>query len=263
MMYSRQGTTTAVLCIVVAVSAGCANRVAAPIAQKAQVARSEPTIHRHGAKQLPANTSRPASYTVRSGDTLHSIAWRYRVDYRELASWNALTNPNLIIVGQKLRLHPAPKRKPAAGSRKKASTPPTRARSSVARSSGKSARQKSLKWTWPAKGSVKPAASALGTKGIEILGRRGEPVRAAAEGEVVYSGSGLRGYGRLIIVKHNAEYLSAYAHNERLLVAEGSKVKSGERIADMGDSEAKSVMLHFEIRRDGKAVEPLKLLPRR
>jgi lipoprotein NlpD len=120
-----------------------------------------------------------------------------------------------------------------------------------------------ISWAWPATGDVRPASSALGSKGIEIFGQRGQPVTAAAGGKVVYSGSGLRGYGRLIIVKHSEEFLSAYAHNERLLVAEGTTVKPGEQIAEMGDSEAKRVMLHFEIRRDGKAVEPLKLLPRR
>lgn len=120
-----------------------------------------------------------------------------------------------------------------------------------------------LSWRWPARGEVQAASSALGSKGIEILGRRADPVVAAASGTVVYSGSGLRGYGRLIIIQHNEDYLSAYAHNDKLLVNEGATVKSGQRIADMGDSDAKRVMLHFEIRKDGKAVKPLQYLPRR
>jgi lipoprotein NlpD len=121
-----------------------------------------------------------------------------------------------------------------------------------------------LKWTWPATGGVKTAASPLiGNRGLEIRGKRGDPVRAAADGQVVYSGSGLRGYGQLIIIKHNDIFLSAYAHNEKLLAAEGANVKAGQEIAEMGDSETKDVMLHFEIRRDGKAVEPLKYLPQR
>ncbi len=203
----------------------------------------------------------PAQYIVRSGDTLHSIAWRYRLDYRQLARWNRLANPNLIFVGQKLRLRaPSP---PKTVAKPVAPRAPQRRPAAAKPSPAVQTRSAALQWIWPATGAVRPATSALGTKGIEILGKRGQPVKAAAAGRVVYSGSGLRGYGRLIIVKHNEKFLSAYAHNERLLVAEGATVKSGESIAEMGDSEAKTVMLHFEIRRDGKAVEPLKLLPRR
>ncbi|MDA0823392.1 MAG: peptidoglycan DD-metalloendopeptidase family protein [Proteobacteria bacterium] len=122
---------------------------------------------------------------------------------------------------------------------------------------------KRLAWMWPTSGTVQSASSALGTKGIEILGKTGQPVVAAASGTVVYSGSGLRGYGQLIIVKHNEEFLSAYAHNDKLIVSEGVAVKQGQKIAEMGNSDAKRVMLHFEIRRDGKAVEPLQYLPSR
>jgi lipoprotein NlpD len=242
-------------------AAGCANKVAAPIAQKTSPPRDQATVHRHGAEQLPPSAKFPAHYVVRSGDTLHSIAWRYRLDYRQLARWNRLSNPNLIFAGQKLRLSAPAKTKTMAKS--STSRAPKRQTGNAKPASKTQFRSAGLRWTWPATGSVQPATSALGTKGIEILGKRGQPVKAAAAGRVVYSGSGLRGYGRLIIIKHSEEFLSAYAHNERLLVAEGSTVKSGESIAEMGDSEAKTVMLHFEIRRDGKAVEPLKLLPRR
>lgn len=260
-MCPTRGFHLAVLTVLLAFVSGCANKVAAPIAQKSPPPRNPAVVHRFGTEQLPPNAKVPAQYTVRSGDTLHSIAWRYRLDYRQLARWNNLANPNLIFVGQKLRLS-APKKRPAVAKRATPRAPQrplttTKARPAVTTSSA------ALQWIWPATGSVRPATSALGTKGIEILGKRGQPVKAAAAGRVVYSGSGLRGYGRLIIVKHNEEFLSAYAHNERLLVAEGATVKSGESIAEMGDSEAKAVMLHFEIRRDGKAVEPLKLLPRR
>ena len=119
-----------------------------------------------------------------------------------------------------------------------------------------------LSWRWPAKGKVQKARSALGSKGIEILGSRGSDVLAAANGKVVYSGDGLRGYGQLLIIKHNDVFLSAYAHNEKLLVKEGAAVRRGQRIALMGNSGTKRVMLHFEIRRNGKAVEPLNFLPR-
>lgn len=256
-----RGFRLAAVCVVLALLAGCANKVAAPITQKSPPARNPATVHRHGAEQLPPSAKVPAQHIVRAGDTLHSIAWRYRLDYRQLARWNRLANPNLIYVGQKLRLS-APAA-PSVTAKRETPRAPQRPTTSVKPRPVPQSSAGAPNWIWPATGSVRPARSALGTKGIEILGKRGQPVKAAAAGRVVYSGSGLRGYGRLIIVKHNEEFLSAYAHNERLLVAEGATVKSGESIAEMGDSEAKTVMLHFEIRRDGKAVEPLKLLPRR
>ena len=120
-----------------------------------------------------------------------------------------------------------------------------------------------LVWRWPASGKTRPTVAATGAQGVDILGKRGQAVVAAADGQVVYSGSGLRGYGQLIIIKHNDSFLSAYAHNDKLLVSEGSKVKAGQQIAQMGDSEADEVMLHFEIRKGGKAVEPLQFLPSR
>lgn len=256
-----RGFRLAVLCVSLVLMAACANRVPAPIAQKSPPPRNQATVHRQGTEQLPPSAKIPAQYVVRSGDTLHSIAWRYRLDYRQLARWNSLSNPNLIFARQKLRLSAPVKTRTTAKS--SPTRVPQRETANVKSQAKTQSRSAALRWTWPATGSVQPATSALGTKGIEILGKRGQPVKAAAAGRVVYSGSGLRGYGRLIIVKHNEEFLSAYAHNERLLVAEGATVKSGESIAEMGDSEAKAVMLHFEIRRDGKAVEPLKLLPRR
>jgi len=222
-------------------------------------------VYRQGQAQQPQGSPRPASYEVRKGDTLHSIAWRFSIDYRNLAKWNALKDPNKIYVGQKLRLSaPAVKPSPSKQTLKKEYELPTKRQPAPSsKTAVAAAPEKPIVWLWPANGEVQSASSALGTKGIEILGRRGQEIRAAAGGKVVYSGSGLRGYGRLIIVKHSEEYLSAYAHNERLLVGEGAIVKSGQQIAEMGDSDAKRVMLHFEIRRDGKAVEPLKLLPRR
>jgi lipoprotein NlpD len=118
-----------------------------------------------------------------------------------------------------------------------------------------------IKWQWPARGKVVAADSVLGERGINILGTRGQPVVATAPGHVVYSGSGLVGYGKLIIIKHNDTYLSAYAHNDRLLVAEGAQVAGGQQIGEMGSTGTRRVMLHFEIRRDGKPVPPLQFLP--
>jgi lipoprotein NlpD len=133
----------------------------------------------------------------------------------------------------------------------------------VAQRATKSGSQEAVKsWRWPVRGKIVGHFGTTGGKGIDIAGRRGTAIKAAAPGHVVYSGSGLRGYGKLIIVKHNKRYLSAYAHNERLHVKEGDTVKGGQRIAEMGDSDAKSVRLHFEIRRDGQPVNPTRYLPR-
>jgi len=120
-----------------------------------------------------------------------------------------------------------------------------------------------IAWRWPATGAAKNTVAATGAVGLDIAGKRGQPVYAAAEGQVVYSGNGLRGYGQLVIIKHNEVFLSAYAHNDKLLVVEGAKVKAGQQIGAMGDSEADVVALHFEIRQGGKAVEPRQFLPAR
>ena len=120
-----------------------------------------------------------------------------------------------------------------------------------------------IAWRWPATGTAKNTVAATGAVGLDITGKRGQPVSAAADGQVVYSGNGLRGYGQLVIIKHNEVFLSAYAHNDKLLVVEGAKVKAGQQIAAMGDSEADVVALHFEIRQGGKAVAPRQFLPAR
>ena len=120
-----------------------------------------------------------------------------------------------------------------------------------------------IAWRWPATGTAKNTVAATGAVGLDITGKRGQPVAAAADGQVVYSGNGLRGYGQLVIIKHNEVFLSAYAHNDKLLVVEGAKVKAGQQIAAMGDSEADVVALHFEIRQGGKAVAPRQFLPAR
>lgn len=254
--------------VLLAAVPGCAHKAKAPIAQKSVLEPESVTVHRAGNQRtVGAAASRPTSYVVQRGDTLYSIAWRFGVDYRNLARWNRLLNPNVIYAGQRLHLNPPPPAKDkavatAAPPKPKKASPPGRAKT-VKAAPKAAAKPLRITWSWPAKGSVKKASSALGTKGIEILGPRGEPIRAAASGSVVYAGSGLRGYGKLIIVKHSEEFLSAYAHNDRLRVAEGAIVNRGQQIAEMGDTDAKRVMLHFEIRRDGKAVAPLEYLPRR
>ena len=212
--------------------------------------------------KLSVQTS--STHIVAKGETLHAVAWHYSIDYRNLVKWNQLDDPNLIFVGQELRLTAPPKLKPQSNS---ASVEKRKLINKEARASaGKQERQRSglpIKWVWPTQGKTHSATLASRTKGIEIRGTKGQAVKAAAPGTVVYSGSGLRGYGELIIIKHNDTFLSAYAHNDARLANEGSRVNGGETIAHMGSTDAKDVMLHFEIRQNGKAVDPLKFLPKR
>lgn len=220
------------------------------------------------------------SHVVAPGDTLYSIAWRYNLDYQNLAEINSISKPYRIMPGQKLRLtgvarrlsyaerkvarktaSSAPKTvapvKPAARLNKE-TKPPIVVKSQSVKSS-------SLVWSWPVKGSVVSAFnSGKGlNKGIDIGAKLGESVLAAADGEVVYAGSGLRGYGKLIIIKHQNSYLSAYAHNSQLLAKEGDVVKRGQKIAEVGSSGTQSVKLHFEVRHDGVPKDPLQFLPRK
>ena len=203
------------------------------------------------------------TYTVQRGDTLQQIAWRFGLDTRELAAWNDLGDGNLIHPGQKIHLSPP------SGWKKTTKT------SSASRSGAASSRSASgshqtvakspSDWVWPTAGSLASTFGngSLGGKGINIVGRTGQPVLAASSGEVVYSGSGLIGYGKLIIVKHNETFLSAYGHNNELVVREGDRVTVGQTIARMGDGPDRRPVLHFEIRLNGKPVDPMKYLPKR
>ena len=218
-------------------------------------------------KRQPAH---PASgyYIVRRGDTLYSIAWQHGLSYRVLADLNAIRSPYTIYAGQRLRVHAAAP-KPVTDKRMTAKPKPL-AKSSRPRSAQPvQAVEQPLpaavsKWVWPAQGKLLRGfqADSPGKKGIDIGGRRGQPVMAAAEGKVVYTGSGLVGYGRLIIIKHNDSLLSAYGHNSKLLVKEGERVKAGQVIANMGSSGTVDTRLYFEIRKDGKPVNPLRYLPK-
>ena len=213
----------------------------------------------------------PGWYTVKVSDTLYSIAWRYGLDYKQLARWNKIQVNQPIYPGQRLRLlkpsgvatatnsQPSTKVQP-----ENPATPTTSASTTgkvkVDTFSGKDPG----KWIWPTKG--KPLntfmASRLDRRGIDIAGELGQPVLAVADGKVVYSGNGLAGYGNLIIIKHSDTYLSAYAYCQERLVQEGTKVSSGKMVAKMG-SRDNTAKLHFEIRRNGKPVDPLKYLPKR
>ncbi|MEO0573928.1 MAG: peptidoglycan DD-metalloendopeptidase family protein [Pseudomonadota bacterium] len=200
-----------------------------------------------GARPTAAGTS--ASYTVRSGDTLYSIAVRYGINHRQLAAWNQLSDATLIYPGQVLKMR-APTGSSAATP--KIVKPPATL-------------QRVGQWRWPTTGRLVSRfdmSANVPRTGILISGQRGQSVLAAASGEVVYSGSGLKSYGKLVIIQHNRDYLSAYGHNAALLVKEGDTVKRGQKIATMGETAAQLPRLHFEIRQSGQPVDPLALLPR-
>lgn len=215
-------------------------------------------------------------YTVRRGETLYSIAWRYGYDYREVARWNGINSPYNIYPGQRLvfgipgKSSGSVRESSSSKIAKKSSstkTVPRKKSSSSSKSLEKrktSRHQRKVTWQWPSQGIIVSSFNpSKGKKGLDIRGKLGQSVQAAADGNVVYSGSGLIGYGNLVIIKHNDTYLSAYGHNRKLLVKEGTSVKQGEKIAEMGDSGKDGVILHFEVRRDGKPVNPLAYLPKR
>lgn len=212
-----------------------------------------------------------SAYTVKAGDTLRSIASRAGLDYHQIADWNGIKEPYLIYVGQRLRLAPrdagrggtaAPSAPKPAGEPARAPTDAAPTRSAKAGDAAE--RRSSLHWRWPTAGKVSQtfAASDPNRKGVKIRGTAGQPVVAAEAGEVVYSGSGLVGYGPLIIIKHDNNYLSAYGHNRKILAQQGQHVAGGAKIAEMGLAGGQP-LLHFEIRRDGEPIDPLLVLPRR
>jgi len=215
-------------------------------------------------------------YTVARGDTLYAIAFRLGVDFRALAAHNKIAPPYTIFVGQRLKtdvgttesVTSASTTARSAGntSSTSSSSPRAQAGSSAATSpspSVASSNQPVGRWRWPSEGSVVRSYAEPVHKGIDISGTRGAAVAAVADGVVVYAGTGVTGYGALLIVKHNDQYLSAYGHNDAILVREGAPVKAGQTIARMGSSGTDSVKLHFEIRSHGKPVDPLRMLPRR
>ncbi|MDO6385956.1 MULTISPECIES: peptidoglycan DD-metalloendopeptidase family protein [unclassified Uliginosibacterium] len=274
--------------------------------------------------------AKPGHYIVKKGDTLYSIANLHKRDYRELAAWNNLTDPNLIEVGQELRVAPqadvlaAKPVAPASSIESRPVPPPAVIGSTVASSASSSLPPASVStpaatgelktepkggriaytpqawkdltqpadkapvtsasapaaqsapveskapvvaddgsWSWPVSGKVIGSFNESSNKGVDLDGKLGDPVLAAGTGEVKYVGSSLRGYGNLVIIKHNNDFSSVYAHNQEILVKEGQQVKKGQKIATLGKSDADRPKLHFEIRRQGKPVDPLKLLPTR
>jgi len=217
------------------------------------------------------------TYKVRKKDTLFSIAWRYQIDYKELARVNGIARPFRIHPGQILMLHSGNvnaldetkyNNKNTAKNNKskydKLELSKQYTRSNSLNQGLKSHAKAVNRWIWPAYGKVVPKYSPgkAGRKGLDILGRYGDTVRASARGKVVYSSGGLFGYGNLIIIEHNEEFLSAYAHNSKLLSKEGDFVAAGQKIAEIGSSGAPSSKLYFEIRRKGIPVDPVKYLPK-
>lgn len=231
------------------------------------------------------------TYKVKKGETLYSIAWRSNVDISKIAQINKLSPPYKIYPGQKIFLtdknqqatsSKRSKQKSNKYSVKKASKEVKKpidsknkqeyggsvSREKASKNIPKSSQdfsQKIRKWQWPANGKIVNFFSTKqeGNKGIDIVGRKGETIRAAANGVVVYAGDALRGYGNLVIIKHNDDYLSAYAHNDKIIVKEQQTITIGQKIAEMGNTDAKRVMLHFEVRFRGKSVNPMKYLPKK
>jgi len=248
---------------------------------------------------VPLGPPPPGYYRVKPGDTLYRIALENGQNYRDISAWNNLTNPNQIEVDQLLRVVPpgantaaltpgvataplgsngavqsaplngaAPSTGAAAGvaappiygssANSAALTPPSNAAAASDSTAGASS---NISFSWPVRGQLLGTFNDSTNKGVNIGGAAGEAVKASADGRVVYAGNGLRGYGNLIIIKHDATYLTAYAHNRSLMVKEGDAVTKGQKIAEMGNSDSDRVMLHFEVRRQGKPVDPLKYLP--
>ena len=287
-----------ILALLLPIIAGCASHTPAPVEDR----RDAPAAAKPAAPTAPAATdSRVAYHTVKKGETLYSIAIDSGQDYKDVAAWNNLDNPNLIRIGQQLRVTPpdtgavavtkpvtssAPveikpaattstssntetlKREPKGGklawsdealakarqgdvTAKPAESRPETRPAEPAPADKPVVASDDMDWMWPANGKLIAPYAEAGGKGIDIAGKTGDPVLAAAGGVVSYAGTGLRGYGNLIVLGHNATYLSVYAHNSKLLVKEKDTVAKGQKIAEMGSTDAESPRLHFEIRRQG------------
>lgn len=309
MNLTDRGCVRVVAVVLAAVLSGCGSKVVnrAPIEERMPVAGAQAGVAVAPAAQQPSgfeNAGKAGYYTVKPGDTMTRIGLETGQSWRDIARWNGLVNPNLIEVGQVLRVVPpvsgvppvtvmaAPKATPvtpaaAAAAAPQASASAAGAPATSASSSGvttaavtpstitttpvppvqvgsaAASAEDTVTLIWPASGTILAGFDEVKNKGLDIGGAVGDPVLAAADGRVVYVGSGLRGYGNLIILKHNNTYLTAYAHNQTLLVKEDQTVRRGQKIAEMGNSDADRTKLHFELRRQGKPVDPVKYLPAR
>ena len=250
-------------------------------------ASSAPISSISDTKPLPGaeNLGKPGYYAVKPGDTLIRIGLDNGQNWKDLVKWNNLDNPNIIEVGQVLRVvapgvdasaaasrpvstarvdtRPLDAKPAAPGASAAVSTSPASPPVAAAPAAAARDADDDVNWGWPSAGAMIAPFDEGKVKGLVIGGKAGDPVFAAADGRVMYAGSGLRSYGNLIILKHNNTYLSAYAHNQTLLVKEDQPVRRGQKIAEMGSSDAESVRLQFEIRKQGKPVDPARLLPPR
>ncbi len=223
------------------------------------------------AKSPDATIQKRSHHIVVSGDTLYSISWNYELDYKKVARWNNIKIPYVIYPGQSIRLI-APLVEKIVVKKTVPMNPKTIKKKTVEKKPGvvkklikkaESAKYaKNINWQWPTTGKLLKSNSPISKKGLDIAGKKGQLIKASGAGVVVYSGSGLLGYGRIIIIKHNETYLSAYAYNSVLTVKEGDSVSSGQKIARMGQDSNGKTLLHFEIRKNGTPVEPTKYLPK-
>jgi len=289
-----QNRLAALMLLGLSLVVGCASHSPAPVADRAVEPAPVPAV------AAPAEVP-PGFYLVKRGDNLLRISLDHGQDYREVAAWNKLEDPNKINAGQLLRVVPPEDAGPVV----KPVTPPVAVEKTtvagvllkqspkggtepysdealarlkqgdtvpppVAAKPEKSIEPKTadaapaaIDWAWPSSGKLLAPFNDSTNKGLDLAGNSGDAVLAAAAGKVVYAGSGLRGYGKLVIVKHDATFLSAYAHNSAILVSEGQSVARGQKIAEVGSTDTDQTKLHFEIRRQGKPVDPMQFLPKR
>jgi len=278
-LISNRTCKTLLSMIGLAVIAACSTaHRPAPVEDRSALGKVSPPMNAvpvSDSKPLPGaeNAGKPGYYTVQRGDNLTRIGLEHGQAWRDLARWNNITNPDVIEVGQVVRVTPPGSAVENAGvvvrpvAQNGQSTPqqtnaqPSAAAKPVAVTAPVAGED--IAFAWPASGSVIAGFDEVKNKGLDIGGKAGDSVLAAADGQVVYAGAGLRGYGNLVILKHNSTYLTAYAHNQKLLVKEDQKVHKGDKIAEMGNSDADRVKLHFEVRRQGKPVDPSKFLAAR
>ena len=296
MLVSRSLVVGVSVTLTALVLAGCGTRMTkAPVEDRGTSSASSspssvPGVVVTPIKPLPGaeNAGKPGYYTVKAGDTLIRIGLENGQGWKDIARWNNLDNANLIEVGQVLRVVPPAPTAAAAATEtgvvtrpvtssavvpaSAASTPKPAASAAGAvpaptpaptRAAAAASSEDDVPFIWPASGTLLAGFDEARNKGYDISGKAGDPVLAAADGRVVYAGAGLRGYGNLVILKHNNTFLTAYAHNQALLVKEDQTVRRGQKIAEMGSTDADRVKLHFEIRRQGKPVDPVRYLPAR
>lgn len=295
MLVSRSLVVGFSVALTALVLVGCGTRMTkAPVEDRgtSSAPSSSPGVVVAPIKPLPGaeNAGKPGYYTVKAGDTLIRIGLENGQGWKDIARWNNLDNANLIEVGQVLRVVPPsstaaaqaadtgvvtrPVASSAVNPASAASAPKPAASTAVAAApvpapipapthAPAASSEDDVPFIWPASGSLLAGFDEARNKGYDISGKAGDPVLAAADGRVVYAGAGLRGYGNLVILKHNNTFLTAYAHNQALLVKEDQTVRRGQKIAEMGSTDADRVKLHFEIRRQGKPVDPVRYLPAR